>query len=211
MERLSGPVSFAFRQSAFIRFCAVGANCLSLMACTKVVEPTQAVQAPAHVGEAARIPQPVNNQGKVNLPARSWGLNQGAEAAPRRVSLPSGGTYTGASASLNGDPGGLNREQLQIALQASLPRLSGCFSNASDTSMVISFDADPSGQVRGVRVRGAVDAEPCVRETIESIRFPRFSGNPVAIDYPINISRTTQTVTNPPAQPVDKPPESVNP
>lgn len=145
------------------------------------------------------------------MPARSWGLNQGAEAAPRRVALQTGATYPGATTSLNGDPGGLNREQLQVALQASLPRLSGCFSNGTDTSVVVSFDADPSGSVRGVRVRGAVDAEPCVRQAIESIRFSRFSGNPVAIDYPINISRTTQIVTNPPAQPVDKPPEAVNP
>jgi len=117
----------------------------------------------------------------------------------------------GSTTSLNGDPGGLNREQLQIALQAVMPQLTGCFANVTNGNVVVSFDADPGGTVRGVRVRGAADAETCVRDAVETIRFPRFSGNPVAIDYPISISRTTQVVTAPPAGTVDKPPEAVNP
>jgi hypothetical protein len=211
MERSPLPGSFERRGPMLVGSFHLAAACFSLMACTKVVEPPQAVQAPAHVGEPARITRAANNQARVNLPERSWGLNQGSASAPSRVAIPTRPMPVGAAASLNGDPGGLNREQLQIALQGVMPRLSACFANATESSVVVSFDAVPSGTVRGVTVRGATDAEPCVREVVEAIRFPRFSGNPVAIDYPISVSRSTQVVTTPQAQAVDKPPEAVNP
>jgi hypothetical protein len=54
----------------------------------------------------------------------------------------------------------------------------------------VSFEADPSGKPSLVRVGGAPqDAERCIRNVVQDIRFPSFEGKGVQVDLPLSFHR----------------------
>jgi hypothetical protein len=99
---------------------------------------------------------------------------------------------------LNGDPNGITRETLNSSIQGAMGALANCFANLTQDPMVaVSFEADPSGRPSLVRVNGAPpDAERCIRNVVQNIRFPGFEGKGVQVDLPLSFHRVSQ-----PAQP----------
>jgi hypothetical protein len=95
------------------------------------------------------------------------------------------------SATLNGDPNGLTRETLNRSIQGSMGSLASCFSSLTHDPMVaVSFEADPSGRPSLLRVNGAPpDAEHCIRNVIQGLRFPAFQGKGVHVDLPLSFHR----------------------
>jgi hypothetical protein len=111
---------------------------------------------------------------------------------------PVAGPQNGPVGTLNGDPHGLTRDVLNRALQGAVASVAACFSPSSDDPMVaISFEADPSGRPSLVRLNGASgDAERCIRNVVQNIRFPSFEGKGVQVDFPVTfhrVARTTQS------------------
>lgn len=109
---------------------------------------------------------------------------------------PSGGGK--APPTLNGDPNGLTREALNQSIQGAMGALAACFSSLTQDPMVaVSFEADPSGRPSLVRVNGAPpDAERCIRNIVQGVRFPSFQGKGVQVDLPLSFHRVGR-----PAQP----------
>ncbi len=97
----------------------------------------------------------------------------------------------GAPATLNGDPNGLTRETLNRSIQGSMGSLASCFSSLTHDPMGAgSFEADPSGRPSLLRVNGAPpDAEHCIRNIIQGLRFPAFQGKGVHVDLPLSFHR----------------------
>ena len=97
-------------------------------------------------------------------------------------------------ASLNGDPNGITRESLNRVIQGAMGSLAACFSNITQDPMVaVSFEADPSGRPSLVRVNGAPpDAEHCIRNVVQGIRFPSFEGKGVQVDLPLSFHRAAR-------------------
>jgi len=116
--------------------------------------------------------------GPVGAPAES-------DPGPAVAAAPSG--VPAGSGTLNGNPNGLTREALNMAVQGTMGQLASCFSPSAQNPMVaVSFEADPAGRPSLVRINGAPpDAERCVRNIIQSMRFPRFEGNGVHVDLPL--------------------------
>jgi hypothetical protein len=116
--------------------------------------------------------------GPVGAPAES---DPGLAVAAAPTGVPAG------TGSLNGHPNGLTREALNVAVQGTMGQLASCFSPSAQNPMVaVSFEADPAGRPSLVRINGAPpDAERCVRNIINGMRFPRFEGNGVHIDLPL--------------------------
>jgi len=66
-----------------------------------------------------------------------------------------------------------------------------CFANAAGETAVISFDADPDGSARDIRVTGAeVAVSDCIESVVSGLTFQRFEGASVRINYPITVQRT---------------------
>jgi hypothetical protein len=109
------------------------------------------------------------------------------EAQPGAATGQAGGRVT-----LNGDANGLTRESLNRSIQAAMGSLAACFTSLTQDPMVaVSFEADPSGRPSLVRVNGAPpDAERCIRNVVQGIRFPSFEGKGVQIDLPLSFHRT---------------------
>lgn len=118
-----------------------------------------------------------------------------APAAPAPQAFPAGGK---GPATLNGDPAGLTREALNQSIQGAMGSLASCFSSMTQDPMVaVSFEADPSGRPSLLRVNGAPpDAERCIRNIVQGIRFPAFEGKGVQVDLPLSFHRVGR-----PAQP----------
>ena len=106
----------------------------------------------------------------------------------------------GQAATLNGDPNGLTREALNMAIQGAMGSVANCFSSLTQDPMVaVSFEADPSGRPSLVRINGApADAEHCIRNVVQGIRFPTFEGKGVQVDLPLSFHRVVHA---PPANP----------
>jgi hypothetical protein len=104
---------------------------------------------------------------------------------PAVVATPSGAPA--GTGTLNGHPNGLTREALNSAVQGSMGQLAACFSPSAQNPMVsVSFEADPAGRPSLLRINGAPpEAERCVRNIVQGIRFPRFEGNGVHVDLPL--------------------------
>jgi hypothetical protein len=91
---------------------------------------------------------------------------------------------------LNGDPNGLKREQIGTALQQALPSLAPCLQGAPGASVGLSFDADPQGRARNIKVSGASpDAERCVSTALAQVKLPEFAGKAVPINFPLTVYR----------------------
>jgi len=103
------------------------------------------------------------------------------------------------STTLNGNPNGLSRDVLNSAIQGTMGSLASCFSPSAENPMVsVSFEADPSGRPSLVRVNGAPpDAERCVRNLIQGMRFARFEGNGVHVDLPLTFHQVGRTQAAP--------------
>jgi hypothetical protein len=112
------------------------------------------------------------------------------------VAQPVAGPQNIPSSTLNGDPHGLTREVLNRALQGAVSSVASCFSPSSQDPMAaISFEADPSGRPSLVRVNGAPgDAERCIRNVVQNLRFPSFEGKGVPVDFPVTFHRVARTV-----------------
>jgi len=111
---------------------------------------------------------------------------------------PAGAGQAARGGTLNGDPNGLTRETLNSSIQGAMGALANCFANlAQDPMVAVSFEADPSGRPSLVRVNGAPpDAERCIRNVVQNIRFPGFQGKGVQVDLPLSFHRVSH-----PAQP----------
>lgn len=155
------------------------------------------------VSNSLRAPTPVEPGSppqKVGLRERQWGTKK-PDLDPTVLTTVRKDVLAAAAKSLNEDPEGLKRSDLQAALDAQMGALAKCFDHSDVTSVGIYFEADPSGQARGVRVRGApAETETCATSVIENLRFPAFKGNPVPIDFPISIRRRVEAVTAPGAK-----------
>ena len=105
-----------------------------------------------------------------------------------------GSGSSGSRATLNGDPNGLTRDTLNRAIQGAMGSLAGCFSNLTQDPMVsVAFEADPSGHPSLVRVGGAPpDAERCIRNVVQNLRFPAFEGKGVQVDLPLSFHRVAR-------------------
>ncbi|HEX7499945.1 MAG TPA: hypothetical protein VF524_06520 [Polyangia bacterium] len=104
----------------------------------------------------------------------------------------------GTRQTLNGDPNGLTRDVLNQSIQSAMGSLAACFASMTqDPTVSVSFEADPSGKPSLVRVGGAPpDADHCVRNVVQNIRFPSFDGKGVQVDLPLSFHRVPR-----PAQP----------
>jgi hypothetical protein len=103
--------------------------------------------------------------------------------------------------SLNGDPKGLQREDLSRVMNGVLPSLADCFKAPGEPSSVgLSFEADPSGKARNVKVTGGSPAaQGCVSSTLAAASLPAFEGKPVPVDFPLSVQRSPATAAPPPA------------
>jgi hypothetical protein len=127
-----------------------------------------------------------------------------APVAVAAQALPAGGK---GPATLNGDPAGLTREALNQSIQGAMGSLASCLSSMTQDPMVaVSFEADPSGRPSLLRIQGAPpDAERCMRNVVQGIRFPAFQGKGVQVDLPLSFHRVGKTAqAAAPAQPAEQ-------
>jgi len=123
------------------------------------------------------------------------------DPAPAAVAAPSGPAGPGQPATLNGDPNGITQSALNHTVQGAMGALASCFSSLTHDPMVaVSFEADPSGRPSLLRVNGAPpDAEHCIRNVIQGLRFPAFQGKGVQVDLPLSFHRVGQAAQAPSA------------
>jgi hypothetical protein len=174
--------------------------CLTLLAlspgplggCTKVVE--QPVLDPG-----PPPPEPPKKQRRFPPPPPAWPSSRPAAEAP---TAPAPKPPEPAVETLNGDPQGLKREDLQNALDGAMDRFSGCVDGTGTTRVALSFDADPAGSAQNVKVSGGgATAEKCVASVVTGLPLPKFSGKAVPVHFPITVQRTvTQPAPREPNQ-----------
>jgi hypothetical protein len=128
-----------------------------------------------------------------------------ADPAPVAAVTPTG--VSGGAGTLNGNPNGLSRDVLNSAIQGTMGSLATCFSPSAQNPMVsVSFEADPAGRASLVRVNGAPpEAERCVRNVMQNMRFPRFEGNGVHVDLPLTFHQVGRAQAAPPSGESEKP------
>jgi|ERR1017187_1137256 hypothetical protein len=129
------------------------------------------------------------------------------DPAPAQVQ-PVNDKPTGPRQTLNGDPNGLTRDVLNRSIQGAMGSLAACFASLTQDPMVsVSFEADPSGKPSLVRVGGApADAEHCIRNVVQNIRFPSFDGKGVQVDLPLSFHRVARTQPGGPSAAQQPPP-----
>jgi hypothetical protein len=154
----------------------------TVAACTRVRQQTDPVPAKplppvAHNNEPTRRPWPV-------APST---VTQPPDAAPAVIDT------------LNGDPKGLKREDINNALQQALPTFAACFQGpGSPSSIGLSFDAEPDGRANNVKVTGAsAEGERCVTATLGRTKLPVFEGKSVTVSFPISVYRPAAEVPTP--------------
>jgi hypothetical protein len=120
---------------------------------------------------------------------------------PTQVQPVAAGQGGGSRATLNGDPNGITRDTLNRSIQGAMGAFAACFSSLTQDPMVsVSFEADPSGKPSLVRVGGAPpDAERCLRNVAQGIRFPSFEGKGVQVDLPLSFHRVARPTQAAPA------------
>ena len=114
------------------------------------------------------------------------------DPAPSEAPSASAAGRQAGNVTLNGDPNGITRETLNRSIQGAMGALASCFTNITHDPMVaVSFEADPSGRPSLVRVSGAPpDAEHCIRNVVQNMRFPSFQGKGVQVDLPLSFHRS---------------------
>jgi len=109
---------------------------------------------------------------------------------PPPAALPPDAAPTVIVDTLNGDPKGLKREDINNALQQALPTLANCFQGAGAPSVGLSFDAEPGGRASNIKVSGASpEGERCVSAALAQTKLPAFEGKSVPISFPISVYR----------------------
>jgi hypothetical protein len=155
--------------------------CLSvgLLACTKVVEQP--------VLETPPAPPQAQAPARPRAPQRpAW-----PSSAPAPAAAPVARETAAPVDTLNGDPNGLKREDLQAALDGAMTRFSGCVDAPGTTQLALSFDADPEGKATNIKVSGGGgNAEGCVSQVAGSLPLPKFTGKAVPVHFPITVQRT---------------------
>lgn len=96
-------------------------------------------------------------------------------------------TVTPPVNTLNGDPQGLKRVDLDRGMFGAMQSMSACFTPGTpNPTMNLSFEAEPSGRTSLVRLQGApADAEPCIRKIVQEMRLPSFEGKAVPVEMPL--------------------------
>lgn len=117
-----------------------------------------------------------------------------ADDPPPTQLVPVGDHPSSVRNTLNGDPAGLTRETLNHSISSAMPSLAACFSpSAEDPMVAISFEASPAGRPSLVRINGAPgDAEHCIRNIVQNLRFPPFEGKGVQVDVPLTFHRVAR-------------------
>jgi hypothetical protein len=110
--------------------------------------------------------------------------------AQRPTSMPPDAALPVISDTLNGDPKGLKREEINGALQQVLPTLAGCLPADGPPSFALSFDAEPDGHASNIQVNGASPAAAtCISATLARVKLPVFEGKSVPVQFPISVYR----------------------
>ncbi len=79
---------------------------------------------------------------------------------------------------------------MQKVLNGTLPSLASCFAAGSGSGAGLTFDADPSGHARNVKVTGVnAETERCVSSIVSGVRLPDFQGAAVPVQFPLSIYR----------------------
>lgn len=146
----------------------------TVMACTRVRQQSDPLP--------ARPLPPISR----NVPTqRPWPVTP-----PPPAALPPDAAPTVIVDTLNGDPKGLKREDINNALQQALPTLASCFQGAGSPSVGLTFDAEPEGRASNIKVAGATpEGERCVSATLAATKLPVFEGKPVPVSFPITVFR----------------------
>ena len=106
------------------------------------------------------------------------GQQQPQQAAPAPSAAP-------AAAAL---PSTLSREDVMATMRRYNSRFHRCRRSDADAgSYRTSFVIQPSGSVTNVAVDQSNDAGTCIAGVVRDISFPRFSGDPMPVTYPIRI------------------------
>lgn len=186
-----------FSSTPHVGLCLSLFGLLELAGCTKErQQPVLTIQAPA-VSNSLRAPVPRDpklKQGRVELPEKSWGARRREDGVGQPLTSADKNVLAAQARSLNDHPEGLQRKDLQAALDAQMGNLARCFDNVDVTNVGVFFEADPTGEARGIRVRGAPPAaETCVSGLIGALKFPPFKGNPVPVDFPLSVRQRVVT------------------
>jgi hypothetical protein len=141
-------------------------------ACTKVRQ--QADPLPARPLPSIARPEPTR---------RAWPV------APTPTALPPDAAPSVVIDTLNGDPKGLKREDINNALQGALPTLASCFQGpGAPPSIGLTFDAEPDGRASNIKVNGASPAATsCVSASLARVKLPVFEGKSVPVSFPITV------------------------
>ena len=163
--------------------------------------------------------EPAERHAARQLPGFGLGSPQMGEAPsaaePVVAVNPTVASGAAGSGTLNGHPNGLSRTTLNTAIQGTMGSLASCFTPSAQSPMVaVSFEADPAGRASLVRVSGAPsDAERCIRNIIQGMRFSRFEGNGVHVDLPLTFHQVGRSqpsiIENQPAP--SEPPLNIEP
>jgi hypothetical protein len=179
-------------------------------ACSKVNE-----QPPLPAPEEA--PPPVKQVKKAPRPNRPW-PSSSAFASDQMAAQPRAAPDAARPAveTLNGDPNGLKREDLQKILDGAMPAFAACFDKAErSVNLALSFDAEAAGSVGNLKVSGGDPAsDTCVKRVVTGLRLPTFSGPAVPVHFPLSIQasvRKMPATPPPPAEPARPAPVFVNP
>lgn len=182
------------KQASYARSIARGAVLLALVLCS--LADCKESSAPARLRRASTLPESGSRKIPKDLRYRN---ESGSPIAPVVVPddppptqvQPVAATAGGSRATLNGDPNGITRDTLNRSIQGAMGAFASCFSALTQDPMVsVSFEADPSGKPSLVRVGGApADAERCIRNVVQGIRFPSFEGKGVQVDLPLSFHR----------------------
>lgn len=157
------------------------------LSCTKVREQPTAPQPVASQSSAAEAQKPAPRLDQ-RRPPTSWGSNPSIASGSQADAA----NQVRVEETLNGNPAGLKQQDLNRSLEGTLPSLATCFENGSVAggSVGLSFEADPSGRARNVKVTGAPSAaEKCVNNKMQAVKLPEFEGNPVTVQFPLTVFR----------------------
>lgn len=161
----------------------------TVVSCTRVRQQTDPLP-------ARPLPSPVRNEPVNRPPPVAYRpAPPPPDAAP--IALPN---------TLNGDPNGLKREDINDALQAMLPSLAGCFPGAGPPTVGLSFDAEGNGRASNIKVSGVnAEAEQCVSGVLARAKLPVFQGKSVPVQFPISLYRPQAPAAEAPPPPANAP------
>ena len=148
-------------------------------ACTKVVEPPLLEPGPP-------VPEPVKKRqvrpaaARLAVPPRRPGA---AAPAPKEAAP--------VVETLNGDPEGLKREDLQNRWTRPWIASAPAWTRRAPRAWPCRSTPTPEGGAQNVKVSGGgAAAEKCVAGVVAGLSLPKFSGKPVPVHFPITVQRT---------------------